>query len=84
MTLLTLIPLLILAALLYAVLRDRNADRESFAAERDKWTKERSVLLDRIAVPGVAHTPFEPTKKRQHVPFDDDEAYERLRINGDA
>lgn len=43
--------------------------------EKRSHARERKELIDRIQFPEVkAHEAFTPTRERQHVGFDDDEA----------
>lgn len=74
-----LVALLAYQARAYA--RERQRDRESFAAERKVWAYERRELNNRLQIPAAA--PFmdlsdqieEEPHDKPYVPFDDDEAF---------
>jgi hypothetical protein len=67
--------------------RDWVKERGTFATERKEWVAERRDLNNRIQVPEAA--PFmqdEDKPSLQHVPFDDDEAFQAAmeELQGEA
>jgi hypothetical protein len=61
--------------------REFKEDREAMSLERTAWANERRDLNNRIQVPEAAPymTPGTEAPPVQHVPYDDDEAFNKAR-----
>lgn len=77
---LLLIPIAILAFLLWQAGRRYDAAQTAMAAEREDWAKERGQLLNRIQRPDIpVIEDFQPARENAYVGYDDDEGFWKAR-----